>query len=97
MPRTRPDHSGSDALGAQPLSAADLGRMRRTPQVKVIRRALGLTQEEFARRYRVPLATLQDWEGGRTEPDATSQAYLRVIAAEPASTARALDRTAEAG
>ena len=29
-------------------SQADLKRMKRTPQVKVIRRALALTQEEFA-------------------------------------------------
>jgi len=74
------------------LSAADLKRMKRTPQVKVIRRALGLTQEEFSARYRVPLGTLRDWEQGRSEPDQTTQAYLRVIAAEPDTTARALVR-----
>jgi putative transcriptional regulator len=33
---------------AQPLTAADLKRMRRTPQAKVLRRALGLTQEKFS-------------------------------------------------
>ena len=32
---------------AQPVTAKTEGRMRRTPQVKVIRRALGLSQEEF--------------------------------------------------
>ena len=32
---------------AQPLTPA---RMRRTPQVRIIRRALGLSQEEFATR-----------------------------------------------
>ena len=37
---------------AQPLTEADLKRMKRTPQAKVIRRALDLTQEEFAARYR---------------------------------------------
>jgi len=47
---------------AHPLTAADLKRMRRTPQIKVIRRALGLTQEEFASRYHIPLGTLRDWE-----------------------------------
>jgi len=76
------------------LSAADLKRMRRTPQVKVIRRALGLTREQFSDRYHIPLGTLRDWEQGRSEPDQPARAYLRVIAAEPAVTAQALSRTA---
>jgi putative transcriptional regulator len=36
---------------AQPLTEADLRRMKRTPQAKIIRRALELTPEEFAARY----------------------------------------------
>ncbi len=36
---------------AQPLSDADMDRMKPTPHLKTIRRALGLTQEEFAARY----------------------------------------------
>ena len=36
---------------APPLTADDLKRMNRTPQAKIIRRALELTQEEFAARY----------------------------------------------
>ena len=39
--------------------------MKRVPQVKVIRRALELTQEEFAVRYQIPIGTLRDWEQGR--------------------------------
>ena len=35
---------------AQPLTPERLARMRRTPQVRIIRRALGLSQEEFATR-----------------------------------------------
>src|SRR3712207_4521196 len=75
----------------RPLSTSDLNRMRRTPQVKIIRRALGLTQEEFSARYRIPLGTLRDWEQGRSEPDQPARAYLRVIAAEPAAAAKALE------
>jgi putative transcriptional regulator len=41
---------------AQPLTAGDLKRMKRTPQAKIIRRALALTQEEFAARYHIPSA-----------------------------------------
>jgi len=65
---------------AQPLSEADL---KRTPQARVIRRALELTQEEFAARYHIPLGTLRDWEQGRSEPDQPTRAYLTLIASDP--------------
>jgi len=65
---------------AQPLTETDLRRMRRTPRAKIIRRALDLTQEEFAARYHIPLGTLRDWEQGRAEPDQPTRAYLTVIA-----------------
>jgi putative transcriptional regulator len=68
---------------APPLTKADLARMRRVPRVKTLRRALGLTQEEFAARYHIPLGTLRDWEQGRTEPDQPARAYLMVIARNP--------------
>jgi putative transcriptional regulator len=75
---------------ALPLSDDDFKRMKRTPQVKIIRRALLLTQEEFAERYCIPLGTLRDWEQGRTEPDQPARAYLRVIARDPEGVRRAL-------
>ena len=68
---------------AQPQTPERLARMKRTPQVKIVRRALGLSQEEFAACYHIPLGTLRDWEQGRSEPDAPGRAYLRVIAREP--------------
>lgn len=77
---------------AQPLTPADMKRMKRTPQVKLMRRALSLTQEEFATRYGIPLGTLRDWEQGRSEPDQTTRAYLRVIASDPEGVFRALHR-----
>jgi len=46
---------------ARPLLPGDLQRMRRTPPVKIIRRALALTQQQFAARYHIPLGTLRDW------------------------------------
>jgi putative transcriptional regulator len=74
---------------AQPLTE-DLARMRRMPRVKTLRRALALTQEEFAARYRIPVGTLRDWEQGRTEPDQPTRAYLTVIARDPEGVLRAL-------
>jgi len=68
---------------AQPLSAADLARMKRTPQARIIRRALQLTQQEFALRFHIPLGTLRDWEQGRSTPDQPTQAYLKLIAHDP--------------
>jgi putative transcriptional regulator len=75
---------------AQPLSDADMDRMKPTPRLKIIRRALGLTQEEFAARYQIPLGTLRDWEQGAKKPDQAAHAYLRAIAGDPAAVQRAL-------
>jgi putative transcriptional regulator len=54
---------------AQSLTQEQLCAARRVPRTKTLRRALHLTQEEFAARYRIPLGTLRDWEQGRCEPD----------------------------
>jgi putative transcriptional regulator len=76
---------------AQPLTKRDLKRMKRTPRAKIIRRALQLTQEEFASRYHIPLGTLRDWEQGRAEPDQPTQAYLTLIALDPEHVNRTLN------
>ena len=76
---------------AQPPTEADFKRMKRTPQAKIIRRALELTQEEFAARYHIPLGTMRDWEQGRVEPDQPARAYLTVIARDPGRVSRTLN------
>jgi putative transcriptional regulator len=73
------------------LSDADLARMKRTPQVKIIRRALGVSQEDFAARYHIPIGTLRDWEQGRAAPDQAARAYLTVIARDPEAVRKAFD------
>ena len=75
---------------AKPLTPEDFKRMKRTPRVKVIRRALGLSQEEFAERFHIPLGTLRDWEQGRKDPDAAARAYLVVIGRNPTAVSEAL-------
>jgi putative transcriptional regulator len=75
---------------AQPLTAEDFKRMKRTPRVKIIRRALRLSQEDFAARFRIPLGTLRDWEQGRKVPDAAARAYLVVIGRNPEAVREAL-------
>ncbi len=78
---------------AKPFSAAQLARMKHTPRAKLIRRALRLTQEEFAARFRIPLGTLREWEEGTSEPDQPARAYLTVIARNPDAVAEALSRS----
>jgi putative transcriptional regulator len=75
---------------ARPMTPEEGARARRVPRVKTLRRALGLTQEEFAARYQIPIGTLRDWEQGRTEPDQPARAYLKVIAGDPEGVWRSL-------
>ncbi len=75
---------------AQPFTKAELVRLKHTPRAKLIRRALGLTQEEFAARFHIPLGTLRDWEQGASDPDQAARAYLTVIARDPDAVRKAL-------
>lgn len=68
---------------ARPMTPEQWASARRVPRIKTLRRALGLTQEEFAARYYIPLGTLRDWEQGRREPDQPARAYLKTIAGIP--------------
>ena len=76
---------------ARPFTPEELAEVKRIPRTKTLRRALGLTQEEFAARYRIPLGTLRDWEQGRSEPDQPARAYLTVIARDPEGVRLALE------
>jgi putative transcriptional regulator len=73
-----------------PLTPEREARLKRVPQVKVMRRAMGLTQEDFSAHFRIPLGTLRDWEQGKSEPDQATRAYLTVIARDPEAVRRAL-------
>jgi putative transcriptional regulator len=48
--------------------------------VKQIRTAARMSQAEFAGAFCINPRTLQEWEQGRRKPDATTRAYLAVIA-----------------
>jgi len=75
---------------ARPMTEEEWAAAPRVPQVRIIRRALKLSQEEFAARFHIPIGTLRDWEQRRKEPDAAARAYLRVIAREPDTVRKAL-------
>jgi putative transcriptional regulator len=65
---------------AQPLTKEQLNRAKRGPNPRIIRAMLGLTQEEFAKRYHLPLGTIRDWEQGKHAPDSAARVLLRLIA-----------------
>jgi len=74
-----------------PATEAQLGRARRVPTVRALRKKLKLTQEEFATRFHLPLGTVRDWEQGAHRPDKAAQVLLTVIANDPDAVARALE------
>lgn len=58
--------------------------------VRIVRKQLGMTQEEFAAALHIPLPTLRNWEQGRTSPDPAARALLTIVAREPEAALRAL-------
>jgi putative transcriptional regulator len=100
---SRIDWSRADAMTAKqrraaamadpdnrPMTDQEWATATRVPQIRVLRRALKLSQEDFAASFHIPIGTLRDWEQGRKEPDAAARAYLRVIASEPDTVRKAL-------
>ena len=81
-----------DDPDSQPLTPDQRSRLRRVPNPKAIRLAMGLSQEAFARRFEIAVGTLRDWEQGAHIPDSTAKAYLRVIEADPDAVVQALAR-----
>ena len=75
---------------AQPLTARQLRQMMRVPDVRRVRRKLGMTQAGFARTFKLSLGTVRDWEQGRFSPEAPARVLLAVIEHEPAAVRRAL-------
>ena len=83
---------------AKPLEDRDpdsLTPARHVARAKRIRWALRMSQADFAKTFRIPLATLREWEYHLREPDETARAYLEVIAREPEAVRRALSATAK--
>lgn len=58
--------------------------------VRVIRKQIGMTQDEFARHFGVSKRIVQDWEQGRRVPTGAARAFLTVIRREPEAVRRAL-------
>ena len=74
------------------LTEEELSRMRRVPDVRKIRKSMGLSQAKFADRFDLSLATLQEWEQGRRRMSRSVQNLMAEIAHEPAAVERALKK-----
>jgi putative transcriptional regulator len=59
--------------------------------VRRAREATGLTQGSFARKFKITLSRLKDWEQARFKPDSVAAAYIKVIRHDSAAVERALD------
>ncbi|HZL58910.1 MAG TPA: helix-turn-helix domain-containing protein [Stellaceae bacterium] len=60
--------------------------------VAELRKALGLSQRVFAKRFGLDVTAVHAWEQGRRYPDRAARVLLAVIAKEPAAVRRALAR-----
>lgn len=58
--------------------------------IKQLRKGLGLSQQQFAERYRLPLAALQNWEQGRRRPDRAACIVLQLVRLAPSRIAALL-------
>lgn len=72
------------------VTAEAMDRGQRARLIRTTRTALGLSQAEFAARFRVPVGTLRDWEQARATPPDFAIAYVRVIAQYPDIVAKAV-------
>lgn len=63
------------------------------PDVRELRRRLGLSQSEFAARFGFQSATVKNWEQGRTRPDGPARVLLAVISSHPEAVEDALRKT----
>ncbi len=79
-----------------PMTAEDWARLKPVPRVRTLRRALGMTQEDFAQKFHIPLGTLRDWEQGRSVPDQPAKVLLRLIAHDPEGVMATLAKDAAA-
>jgi len=74
-----------------PMTDEEIDRLAAARAAKLARQRTGLTQREFAQRYRINFGRLRDIEQARnTRADSALVAYLTVIARDPEAVDRAL-------
>ena len=95
LPKGRVNHEVLDGTTEQDLALQqqhdDAEAMRDMARyARRVRKRLGLTQLEFARRIDVPHETIRNWEQGKRCPTGAARALLRVLDKAPETALRAL-------
>src|SRR3546814_11608723 len=65
------------------VSVAGLERGLMGRRIRMLRNRLGMSQDEFARAYGIPVTSTRQYEIGRHMPPPAVRAYPKVIAAAP--------------
>lgn len=85
------------AMEAQAIARGELAPARSYEaddiDVAAIRKRLNLSQDKFAARFGLSVATVRDWEQKRRRPDRTAMILLRVIDQAPETVERAASPT----
>ena len=95
LPEGRIDHAVLDGTTETDLALQqqqdDAEAMRDTARyARRVRKRLGLTQVEFARRIDVPHETIRNWEQGKRCPTGAARTLLRVLDKAPETALRVL-------
>ena len=95
LPAGRVDHAVLDATTEEDIARQagedDSEAMRDMARfARRVRRRLGLTQVEFARRIDVPHETIRNWEQGKRGPMGAARALLRILDKAPETALRVL-------
>ena len=78
-----------DVTGARPLK----GRTLDVPDwidVKAVRKSVGMSQQAFADAFGLKVASIRNWEQGRTEPEGPAKVLLTIISRRPKEALEAL-------
>lgn len=70
------------------VSTAGVERGLMGRRIRMLRNKLGLSQDQFASRYGIPVANIRQYEIGKIMPPPAVQAYLKLIEAEPVIAAK---------
>ena len=84
------EESVADARGERTGMRKQVVMVPADVNVKAIRRRLGMSQSQFARRFGFSLGTLQNWERGHRRPEGAARALLKVIDKRPDAVFEAL-------
>ncbi len=75
----------------RPLTDDEFKRGRTAMLARKARVATGMSQSVFAKTVKIPLGTIQDWEQGRREPDASAVTLLRLLKSNPSLVVQELE------